>query len=50
MASRRPTQLLSGVANAHPQAVACGKPFGFACTAYGSGAHVVVVLAEARPV
>ena len=50
MASRRPTQLLSGLANAHPQAVACGKPFGFACVAYGSGAHVVVVLAEARPV
>lgn len=48
MASRRPTQVIAGLANAQPQAVACGKPFGFPIVAYGSGSHVVLALAEAR--
>lgn len=50
MASRRPSQLIAGLANPEPQAIACGQPFGFPIIAYGSGAHVVLVLAEARAV
>ena len=49
MASRKPAQVLAGLANAQPQCVAAGKPYGFPVIAFGSGSTVVLCHAEARP-